>query len=179
MTETDEPRVLLLADAWCRGPTHSIPPSSRRSHKRMGTSDWPLPRVTSIAQAGGAARCSSAVAMAADKLLSWMQGSRYSVHLCDKHPQHGFIKKNKGGLFVILGGRLVGTLQGKREVWFSCILGGKVWQKDIFQWRTTAQGLHIELLTLFDRQWWRWIQFKTTQAVFKDNSAASLFACAY
>ena len=75
-----------------------------RSHKRMGTSDWPLPRVTSIAQAGGAARCSSAVAMAADKLLSWMQGSRYSVHLCDKHPQHGFIKKNKGGLFVLFWG---------------------------------------------------------------------------
>lgn len=48
--------------------------------QRMGTSDWSLPRVTSIAQAGGAARCSSAVAMAADKLLSWLQGSKYTVH---------------------------------------------------------------------------------------------------
>lgn len=80
----------------------------------MGTSDWPLPRVTSIAQAGGAARCSSAVAMAADKLLSWMQGSRYSVHLCDKHPQHGFIKKNKGGL-CYFGGAFSGNAAGKER----------------------------------------------------------------
>lgn len=59
----------------------------------MGTSDWSLPRVTSIAQAGGAALCSSAVAMAADKLLSWMQGSKYStVHLYNEHLDGGFYK---------------------------------------------------------------------------------------
>lgn len=51
-------------------PTPSLHLHAART-KGMGTSDWPLPRVTAIARAGGAARCSSAVAMAADKLLSW------------------------------------------------------------------------------------------------------------
>lgn len=63
----------------------------------MGTSDWSLPRVTSIAQAGGAALCSSAVAMAADKLLSWMQGSKYTVHLYNKHLDRGFVRKENRG----------------------------------------------------------------------------------
>lgn len=74
----------------------------------MGTSDWSLPRVTAIAQAGGAAQCSSAVAMAADKLLSWMQGSKSTVRLHNKHLDHDFKAKkeeNKGfalfwGLFM-------------------------------------------------------------------------------
>lgn len=61
----------------------------------MGTSDWSLPRVTAIAQAGGAARCSSAVAMAADKLLSWMQGSKSTVRLFNKHLDHGFQAKKE------------------------------------------------------------------------------------
>lgn len=100
MAETDAPFVLLLADGWCRKPTHTIPPSSRCSPERTGTSDWSLLRVTSIAQAGGAAQCSSAVAMAADKLLSWMQGNKYAVHPYSRHLDHGFIheeKETKGG----------------------------------------------------------------------------------
>lgn len=101
MTKTDDPRVLLLADAWRRKPTHSIPPSSHCPYKGMGTSDWSLPRVTAIAQAGGAARCSSAVAMAADKLLSWMQGSKSTVRLFNKHLHHGFqAKKRKIALYL-------------------------------------------------------------------------------
>lgn len=70
----------------------------------METSDWPLLRVTSIAQAGGAALCSSAVAMAADKLLSWMQGSECTVQLYNKHLDRGFGEKRgeKQGFAFIL-----------------------------------------------------------------------------
>lgn len=60
----------------------------------MGTSDWPLLRVTSIAQAGGAAPCPTAVAMAADKLLSWMQGSKYTVDPYSKDLDRRLMKKN-------------------------------------------------------------------------------------
>lgn len=67
-----------------------------RSCRRMGTSDWSLPRVTSIAQAGGAARCSSAVAMAADKLLScWMRGNKYTAHSYSLHLYSGGKKEGK------------------------------------------------------------------------------------
>lgn len=93
----------MLADAWCRKPTHFIPPSSHCSYKRMGTSDWSLLRVTSTAQAGGAALCSFAVAMAADKLLSRRNGSKYTVHLYYKHRDHGFTEEEKiRGVFLQL-----------------------------------------------------------------------------
>lgn len=99
MTKTDGLCVLLLANARRSKPSHSIPPSSHSSCNRMATSDWPLLRVTSIVQAGGAARCPAVVAMAADKLLSWMRGSKYTVHLYIKHLS--LICKEKQGVSLI------------------------------------------------------------------------------
>lgn len=95
MTKIDELRVLC----WQMHDAESPPTSSLHLHhsacKRMGTSDWSLLRVTSTAQAGGAALCSFAVAMAADKLLSRRNGSKYTVHLYYKHRD----QKKKIGAF--------------------------------------------------------------------------------
>lgn len=74
MSRTNQRRVRV----WVTGPrTNGWLPLSKnarlqsslpslRLYREIPTSDWPLPRVTSTAKAGGAAQRSSAVAMVAD-----------------------------------------------------------------------------------------------------------------
>lgn len=153
MTKTDDQCVLLLADTWRRKPTHSIPPSSRCSCKRMGTSDWPLLRVTSIAQAGGAALCPTAVAMAADKLLSWMQGSKYTVHLYNKHLNHWFINLKKQRVILILW-----TFHGDNVV---------LWKDYMF-----FRGVFVHYKTSVQNSWknmFVWFRFLTMELSHKVN----------
>lgn len=52
-----------------------------RLYREISTSDWPLPRVTSTAKAGGAAQRSSAVAMVADCSVGLKQRDTLK-HIC-------------------------------------------------------------------------------------------------
>lgn len=115
-TDIDRRAACPIAGRYMTPRAHPLHPSifALLAQRGMATSDWPLPRVTSVAQAGGAARCSSAVAMAADKLLGC--GCEAANLLCARAKEevdHGFKAKREGeeggkkerrGLPYIFGG---------------------------------------------------------------------------